>query len=73
MQHCGLARDDALRAVLQSSINPARALGLPDPMLAPGNRADLVILDEALTVTAVIHRGEPVSGISVSRNLGSGA
>lgn len=74
VQHCGLARDDALRAaVLQSSINPARALGLPDPMLAPGNRADLVILDEALTVTAVIHRGEPVPGISVSGISVSGA
>ncbi len=64
VQHCGLARDDALRAaVLQSSVNPARALGLPDPILTPGNRADLVVLDDALSVTAVIHRGEPVSGI----------
>lgn len=67
VRHCGLARDDALRAaVLQSSVNPARALGLPDPMLAAGSRADLVVLDNALTVTAVIHRGEPVSGIPVS-------
>jgi len=62
VRHCGLPREAALHAaVLQSSVNPARALGLPDPVLAPGNRADLVFLDDALTVTGVIHRGAPVS------------
>ena len=62
VRHCGLPREAALHAaVLQSSVNPARALGLPDPVLAPGNRADLVFLDDALAVTGVIHRGAPVS------------
>ena len=44
-------------AVRQSSINPARALGLPDPTLAPGAAADLVVLDPGLAVTGVLHRG----------------
>ena len=54
----GLPREDALPvAVRQSSINPARALGLPDPTLAAGAAADLVVLDDALTVTGVLHAG----------------
>jgi len=54
----GLPRDQALPvAVRQSSINPARALGLPDPTLVPGGAADLVILDEELAVAGVLHRG----------------
>jgi N-acetylglucosamine-6-phosphate deacetylase len=54
----GLPREDALPvAVRQSSINPARVLGLPDPTLAAGAAADLVVLDDALTVTGVLHRG----------------
>ena len=54
----GLPRDQALPvAVRQSSINPARALGLPDPTLAPGGAADLVILNDELAVTGVLHRG----------------
>ncbi len=62
VRHCGLPREAALHAaVLQSSVNPARTLGLPNPVLAPGNRADMVFLDDALTVTGVIHRGAPVS------------
>lgn len=56
--HSGLARDDALlQAVAQSSINPARALGLPANGLAAGAVADLVALDENLAVTGVAHRG----------------
>ena len=50
----------------QSSVNPARALGLPSPVLQPGTRADLVALDTSLVVTAVMSRGawmaETVSG-----------
>ncbi len=62
--HCGLDRDDALAlAVQQSSMNPARALGLPSPTLTAGARADLVTLDDDLTVTGVLARGEWVSGI----------
>jgi N-acetylglucosamine-6-phosphate deacetylase len=54
----GLPRDEALPvAVRQSSINPARALGLPDPTVVPGAAADLVILDDELAVVGVLHRG----------------
>lgn len=56
--HCGLPHDEAIAlAVRQTSVNPARALGLPDPALAPGARADLVALDENLTVTGVVSSG----------------
>ena len=56
--HCGLSRDEALTlAVRQSSINPARALGLSCAGLVPGAPADLVVLDPDLAVTGVLHRG----------------
>ncbi|AQT82245.1 N-acetylglucosamine-6-phosphate deacetylase [Mycolicibacterium litorale] len=56
--HSGLPRDQALMlAVRQSSINPARALGLSSPLLATGARADLVALDAELAVTDVLHAG----------------
>jgi N-acetylglucosamine-6-phosphate deacetylase len=56
--HSGLPRDEALMAaVRQASINPARALGLPDAGLAPATPADLVVLDEDLAVTGVLRRG----------------
>jgi N-acetylglucosamine-6-phosphate deacetylase len=52
------ARDEALvLAVQQSSVNPARALGLPCPVLQPGAGADLVVLDAELSVAAVMSRG----------------
>jgi cytosine/adenosine deaminase-related metal-dependent hydrolase len=44
-------------AVWQSSLNPARALGLPAAGLAPGARADLVVLDANLSVTGVLRHG----------------
>jgi N-acetylglucosamine-6-phosphate deacetylase len=54
--------DEALLlAVRQSSVNPARALGLPSPVLAGGAGADLVVLDAELAVAAVLHRGEWVT------------
>lgn len=54
-----LPRDDALQlAVRQSSMNPARALGLPSPELRVGAPADSVVLDADLTVTGVLYRGE---------------
>ena len=54
----GLPRDEALLvAVRQSSVNPARALGLPSPELAVGARADLVALDDDLAVVDVLHAG----------------
>jgi N-acetylglucosamine-6-phosphate deacetylase len=53
-----LPRDEAMRlAVLQSSVNPARALGLPSPVLQPGAGADLVVLDANLEVHAVLYDG----------------
>ncbi len=62
VEHSELPRDAALvLAVRQSSVNPARALGLPDPTLTPGAAADLVVLDENLGVQAVLCRGEWVS------------
>ena len=67
VDHCGLPDDQALmRAVLQSSINPARALGLPNPTLQPGSRADFAVLDGSLAVSGVLCGGawvgEVVSG-----------
>jgi N-acetylglucosamine-6-phosphate deacetylase len=60
--HCGLPRDEALMlAVFQSSINPARALGLPNPALQPGARADLVVLDDRLAVSTVLCGGAWIS------------
>ncbi len=60
--HSGLPRDEALlAAVRQSSVNPARALGLPAAGLAVGGAADLVVLDAQLTVTGVLHRGSWVT------------
>ena len=58
-----LPRDDALlQAVRQSSINPARALGLPCPALAAGAAADLVVLDADFAVTDVLRGGRWISG-----------
>jgi len=54
----GLPRDGALQlAVAQSSMNPARALGLPSPALVAGARADLAVLDAGLAVMGVLHAG----------------
>jgi len=62
VRHSGLPPDAALHAaVLQTSVNPARTLGLPNPVLIPGSRADLVLLSEDLAVIDVIHRGVAVS------------
>ncbi len=56
--HSGLPRDEALLlAVRQSSLNPARALGLPCPELVVGARADLVALETDLAVTDVLYGG----------------
>lgn len=56
--HSGLDRDKALTsAVLQSSVNPARALGLLADGLVSGSTADLVVLDRDLAVTGVLRHG----------------
>ncbi len=62
-----LPRDAAWQlAVRQSSVNPARALGLPSPELRPGAPADLVMLDGDLAVSGVLFGGhwvpETISG-----------
>ena len=55
---CGLEREAALQlAVKQASLNPARALGLNAGDLVVGGPADLVVLDDDLRVTGVLHRG----------------
>lgn len=45
-------------AVRQTSINPARTLGLPESGLVAGAAADLVVLDAQLRVAGVLRRGE---------------
>ena len=61
--NAGLPPDEALmQAVRQSSINPARALGLPSEGLTPGADADLVVLDGDLVVSAVMRRGQWIYG-----------
>ena len=56
--HGGPDRAAALdAAVRQTSVGPARALGLPSPVLAAGASADLVVLDGALNVTHVMRCG----------------
>ncbi len=65
--HGGGARDQALlTAVRQSSLNPARTLGLPEAGVAVGSAADLVVLTPDLAVAGVMRRGrwvvEPPTG-----------
>jgi N-acetylglucosamine-6-phosphate deacetylase len=58
VQHSGLPRGEALLiAVRQTSVNPARALGLPSAGLRPGAAADLVVLDSGLNVKGVLRQG----------------
>jgi N-acetylglucosamine-6-phosphate deacetylase len=55
----GATVSEAARAL---ATTPARVLGLSHETgaIAPGLAADLVILDDDLTVHAVLHRGTPV-------------
>jgi N-acetylglucosamine-6-phosphate deacetylase len=47
-----------------ASTTPARALGLHEVgAIEPGLRADLVVLDQDLQVTAVMARGAWVAGL----------
>ena len=53
-----VSKNNALMLVArQASLNPARALGLPAGDLIPGAAADLVVLDQDLSVTGVFRRG----------------
>jgi len=55
--HAGLSLVDAAR---MAATTPARAIGLAESLgeLRPGMRADLVVLDESLSVRRVMRRGE---------------
>ncbi|MFT3873663.1 MAG: N-acetylglucosamine-6-phosphate deacetylase [Nocardioides sp.] len=54
----GLERGTALHAAVhQTSVGPARALGLPPAGLRPGAAADLVVLDSSCHLTRVMRRG----------------
>lgn len=61
---CGLEREDALQlAVKQACLNPARAMGLAAGDLVAGGPADLVVLDDDLRVSGVLHGGSWVSDV----------
>jgi N-acetylglucosamine-6-phosphate deacetylase len=54
---------DLATAVGAAATNPARVMGAHDRgRIAPGARADLVLLDEDLGVARVWIGGEPVAG-----------
>jgi N-acetylglucosamine-6-phosphate deacetylase len=58
LAHGGPDRDTALRAAVhQTSVGPARALGLPPTGPAPGAVADLVVLGPTHHVERVLRRG----------------
>lgn len=58
VEHCGLPRDEALLlAARQTSINPARAVGLSRSGVRTGAMADLVVLSPDLSVDRVLLRG----------------
>ncbi|GAA0941089.1 N-acetylglucosamine-6-phosphate deacetylase [Pseudonocardia zijingensis] len=63
VRHAGGSRADALRrAVALTAGSPARALGLADVgTIAPGRRADLVVLDDQLRVRGVYRAGVPAA------------
>lgn len=55
VEHCGVSIADASQML---STNPARVLGLDDRgTLEVGKRADLVVLDDSLTLTRVMQAG----------------
>ncbi len=69
--HGGPNRADALdAAVRQTSVGPARALGLPSPVLSVGTSADLVVLDDTLDVTHVMRRGTWSPAVGATPRLG---
>ena len=56
--HSGMHIGDVAR---MAATTPARVLGLDDRgAIEPGRRADLVLLDDDLRVTAVLRRGQPM-------------
>ncbi|TQM03902.1 N-acetylglucosamine-6-phosphate deacetylase [Pseudonocardia kunmingensis] len=73
VRHAAVPRAEALRrAVALTSTTPARTLGLPDiGAIAPGRRADLVVLDPQLRVRAVYRAGSRVDLPPVTTGSGS--
>jgi N-acetylglucosamine-6-phosphate deacetylase len=69
VRHAPLPRAEALsRAAALTASTPARALGLTDRgAIAPGLRADLVVLDAELRVREVLRGGQPPSQPWASR------
>jgi N-acetylglucosamine-6-phosphate deacetylase len=65
----GLSVEEAVRA---TSTTPARMLGLGDRVgsVAPGQDADLVVLDEGLELSAVMAAGGWVPGVAAGRGGG---
>jgi N-acetylglucosamine-6-phosphate deacetylase len=63
VRHAVAPRVDALRrAVALTATTPARALGLTDVgVIAPGRRADLVVLDPDLRVREIHRAGLPLT------------
>jgi N-acetylglucosamine-6-phosphate deacetylase len=62
----GLSAEEAVRA---TSTTPARVLGLADRIgsLAPGQEADLVVMDEGMQLTAVMAAGAWVPEVGAGR------
>jgi N-acetylglucosamine-6-phosphate deacetylase len=60
VRHAAVPHEEALRrAVALTATSPARALGLADVgVIAPGRRADLVVLDTGLKVREVYRAGQ---------------
>jgi N-acetylglucosamine-6-phosphate deacetylase len=60
VRHAAVPHEEALRrAVAMTATSPARALGLADVgVIAPGRRADLVVLDTGLKVREVYRAGQ---------------
>jgi len=56
VRHCGVAKEEALR---MATLYPAQLLGIDDRRgrIAPGYRARFTVLDDDLTVSAVVLGG----------------
>ena len=57
VQHMGIPLEDAIRAATE---NPARAIGIDDVYgkIAPGYRADIVLMDQSLEIQGIVCSGK---------------
>ena len=57
VQHMGIPLEDAVRAATE---NPARAIGIDDVYgkIAPGYRADIVLMDQNMEIQKIINKGK---------------